>query len=84
MPSHQALPLSPGERDRLRARHLADQEAAGRRRSGHPPAGPRPHRGICGLASLLVLAFLVAGGYSVAAATGVAPAFPGSALAGSP
>ena len=48
------------------------------------PAGPRPHRGICGLASVLVLVFLVAGGYSVVAATGVAPAVPGSALAGSP
>lgn len=69
-------PLSPSEVRRLRGRHLADQRA-----------GARRHRTLmapCVLAAsyLLLLAYLMGGGYGAGAASGLLPTAPWSALAG--
>ena len=67
--------LSAADRARLRARHLADQEAAERlARSGSvPPA-------VVLAARMLVVAFMLAGLYAVAAASGLLQPAAWSAL----
>ena len=73
-----ALPFTPSDLARLRARHLADQAEARRE--------TRTDRrlDVVALVSahVLVVAFVVTGCYALAAAAGLAPAVPGSALAG--
>ena len=80
MPTRPPLPLPPSERDRLHARHLADQAVAVRRQS-RAVAGQGVHGGALVVAYLLVLVFLLSGGYGVAATVGLVPAVAGSALA---
>ena len=71
--------LSAADRARLRARHRADQRAAARlaRHGAVPPA-------VVLAARLLLVAFVLAGLYSVAAASGLLPAAPWSALGATP
>ena len=70
-----ASSLSAADLARLRARHLADQRAAAR-------AHRRPvHSAAVLAARLLVIAFVLAGVYSCAAAAGLLAAAPWSALA---
>ena len=73
-----ALPFTPSDLARLRARHLADQADARRE------AGPGRRLDVVAMvtAHVLLVAFVVTGCYALAAATGLAPAVPGSALAG--
>jgi hypothetical protein len=76
MSSHPALPLTPGDRARLRALHLADQAAAARRDRLHGTASAA----MLAVALLLLVLFVVSGGYSLAAAHGMVPAAAWSAL----
>ena len=73
-----ALPFSPTDLARLRARHQADQQEA-----WHASARAR-RRDLTALllAHALLVVFVVAGCYAVAAAAGLVPALPGSAVAG--
>lgn len=80
MPTRPPLPLSSCEQDRLRARHLADQARAARQEAG-AVAGQGVHGGVLVVAYLLLLVFLLSGGYGVAATVGLVPAVAGSALA---
>ena len=73
-----ARPFTPSDLARLRARHLADQAEARRA----PQAGRRLDVVALVTAHVLLVAFGVTGCYALAAAAGLAPAVPGSALAG--
>lgn len=84
MASHRAHPLSPHDRERLRARHLADQATAARRTPTAPrlsTRGSAVDRGVLVAAYLLLLLYLLGGGYAVAVTLGVVPAIPGTAVA---
>lgn len=70
-----ASSLSAGDLARLRARHLADQQAAARAHQR-----PVPRAAVLA-ARLLVIVFVLAGVYSCAAAAGLLSAAPWSALA---
>ena len=73
-----ALPFTPSDVVRLRAQHFADQADA--RRVAGP--GRRLDAAALVLAHVLLVGFVLTGCYALAAAAGVAPAVPGSALAG--